>query len=118
VAKKSTETLVGVLVLLGIIGLAFLTLKAANLVSFSPTKAYSVRALFDDVGGLKKNAPVRCAGVSVGEVTGITLDQSTDQGLVIFDKAADAGSGSASAMGASLGSAPAVTSAAASEARK
>ena len=93
-------------------------MKAANLVSFSPTKAYSVRALFDDVGGLKKNAPVRCAGVSVGEVTGITLDQSTDQGLVIFDKAADAGSGSASAMGASLGSAPAVTSAAASEARK
>ena len=65
-AKKSTETLVGVFVLLGIIALAFLALKAANLASFSAAKTYTVRARFDNIGGLKKNAPVRSAGVSVG----------------------------------------------------
>ena len=58
-AKKSTETLVGVFVLLGIIALAFLALKAANLASFSAAKTYTVRARFDNIGGLKKNAPVR-----------------------------------------------------------
>jgi len=42
-AKKSTETLVGVFVLLGIIALAFLALKAANLASFSAAKTYTVQ---------------------------------------------------------------------------
>ena len=83
-AKKSTETLVGVLVFLGIVGQALLALKAANLVSFSAAKTYTVRARFDNIGGLKKNAPVRCAGVSVGQVTTITLDKNTFQGLVIM----------------------------------
>ena len=81
-AKKSTETLVGVFVLLGILALAFLALKAANLTSFNPAKTYTVRARFDNIGGLKKNAPVRSAGVSVGSVTSITLDKTTYQGLV------------------------------------
>src|SRR5471030_642567 len=84
-AKKSTETLVGVFVLLGIIALAFLALKTANLGSFSGTKMYTVRARFDNIGGLKKNAPVRSAGVSVGHVTSITLDKNTYQGLVIME---------------------------------
>ena len=83
-AKKSTETLVGVFVLLGIIALAFLALKAANLASFNTAKTYTVRARFDNIGGLKKNAPVRSAGVSVGQVTSITLDKNTYQGLVIM----------------------------------
>ncbi len=83
-AKKSTETLVGVFVLLGIIALAFLALKAANLGSFNPTKTYQVHARFDNIGGLKKNAPVRSAGVSVGHVTSITLDKNTYQGLVLM----------------------------------
>ena len=81
-AKKSTETLVGALVLLGITGLAFLTLRAADLVSFSPTSTYTVQARFDNIGGLKKNAPVRCAGVSIGEVLSISLDKNTYQGVV------------------------------------
>ncbi|MDB5817981.1 MAG: outer rane lipid asymmetry maintenance protein MlaD [Rhizobacter sp.] len=83
-AKKSTETLVGVFVLLGIIALTFLALKAANLASFSPAKTYTVRARFDNIGGLKKNAPVRSAGVSVGHVTSISLDKNTYQGLVVM----------------------------------
>ena len=40
-AKKSTETLVGVFVLLGIIALAFLALKAANLASFNTGASFS-----------------------------------------------------------------------------
>ena len=83
-AKKNTETLVGVFVLLGILALAFLALKAANLTSFNPAKTYTVRARFDNIGGLKKNAAVRSAGVSVGSVQSITLDKNTFQGLVVM----------------------------------
>ncbi len=83
-AKKGTGLLVGVFVLLGIVALAFLALKAANLASFSAANTYTVRARFDNIGALKTNAPVRSAGVSVGQVTSITLDKSTYQGLVIM----------------------------------
>jgi phospholipid/cholesterol/gamma-HCH transport system substrate-binding protein len=84
-AKKSTETLVGVFVLLGMLALVFLALKAANLSSFSSAKTYRVSARFDNIGGLKKGAPVRSAGVSVGRVASITLDKNTYQGLVQMD---------------------------------
>jgi len=83
--KKSTETLVGVFVLLGIIALVFLALRAANLASFSTQKGYQVRARFDNIGGLKVRAPVRSAGVAVGHVTSIALDKNTYQGLVVME---------------------------------
>ena len=45
--KKSIETLVGLFVLLGILGLLFLALKAANLGSFSSGTTYPLTARFD-----------------------------------------------------------------------
>lgn len=80
--KKSIETLVGLFVLLGIVGVAFLALKAANLGSFSSGDTYTLMAKFDNIGGLKERAPVRSAGVTVGRVASITLDTKTYQGLV------------------------------------
>jgi len=81
--KKSIETLVGLFVLLGIVGLVFLALKAANLASFSGGgDYYQLSARFDNIGGLKVRAPVRSAGVVVGRVTAITLDPKTFQGVV------------------------------------
>ena len=73
-STRSTETLVGVFVLLGMAALLFLALKAANLTSFSTETTYPLSARFDNIGGLKARAPVRSAGVTVGRVTGITLD--------------------------------------------
>jgi len=84
--KKSVETLVGVFVLLGILGLLFLALKAANLGSFTSSgDTYTLVAKFDNIGGLKVRAPVRSAGVTVGRVTSITLDPKTYQGVVKLD---------------------------------
>lgn len=80
--KKGIETLVGLFVLLGILGLAFLAFKAANLGSFGNGDTYVLQARFDNIGGLKVRAPVRSAGVTVGRVTSITLDTKTYQGLV------------------------------------
>lgn len=80
--KKSIEVLVGLFVLLGIAGLVFLALKAANLGTFSSGDTYTLLAKFDNIGGLKVRAPVRSAGVTVGRVASITLDPKTYQGVV------------------------------------
>ena len=80
--KRSIETLVGLFVLLGIAGIVFLALKAANLASFSSGDTYAVVAKFDNIGGLKVRAPVRSAGVTVGRVASITLDAKSYQGVV------------------------------------
>ena len=80
--RKSIETLVGLFVLLGIAGLVFLALRAANLGSFSGGDTYTLIAKFDNIGGLKVRAPVRSAGVTVGRVASITLDPKTYQGVV------------------------------------
>jgi phospholipid/cholesterol/gamma-HCH transport system substrate-binding protein len=84
-AKKSTEAMVGAFVLLGIIALMFLALKAANLASFTTTRTYTLSAKFDNIGSLKVRAPVRSAGVSIGHVTSIKLDNKTYQGLVTME---------------------------------
>ena len=83
--KKSTEVLVGVFVLLGMAGLVFLALKAANLGSVGGGDTYTLTAAFDNIGGLKVRAPVRTAGVTVGRVTHIALDSKTFKGVVTME---------------------------------
>ena len=83
--KKGIEVLVGFFVLLGLLGLVFLSLKAANLASFGQRSGYTVTARFDNIGGLKVRAPVRSAGVTVGRVTAIALDARSFQGVVTLE---------------------------------
>jgi phospholipid/cholesterol/gamma-HCH transport system substrate-binding protein len=80
--KKSVEILVGLFVLLGLLGVVFLALKAANLGSFSTGDTYTLYAKFDNIGGLKVRGPVRSAGVTVGRIASIKLDPKTYQGVV------------------------------------
>jgi phospholipid/cholesterol/gamma-HCH transport system substrate-binding protein len=70
--------------LLGGIALAFLALRAGNLSSFSFAPTYSLTAKFDNIGGLKVRAPIKSAGVVVGRVASISLDEKTFQALVTF----------------------------------
>jgi phospholipid/cholesterol/gamma-HCH transport system substrate-binding protein len=83
--RKSIETLVGLFVVLGVLAMVFLALKAANLGSFRGGDTYTVKARFDNIGGLKARAPVRSAGVKVGTVTKIGLDPQTYQGVVTLE---------------------------------
>lgn len=83
--KRGIETLVGAFVLLGMVGLVFLALQAANLGAVTSGDTYRVSARFENVGGLKARAPVRSAGVLVGRVNSIELDPKTFQGVVTLD---------------------------------
>ncbi len=83
--KKGIETMVGGFVLLGLMGLVFLALKAANLGSSGGGDSYSIEARFENIGGLKPRAPVRTAGVTVGRVKSIRLDPKSFQGVVTLE---------------------------------
>ncbi|MFM7533375.1 MAG: outer membrane lipid asymmetry maintenance protein MlaD, partial [Rubrivivax sp.] len=60
-SKRNLEILVGLFVLLGMAGLLFLALKAANLGSMGGGSTYTVQARFDNIGSLKPRAPIRTA---------------------------------------------------------
>ena len=84
-ARRNIEVLVGLFVLLGIGGLLFLALKTANLGNIGRGSTYTLQARFDNIGGLKVRAPVRSAGVTVGNVTAIGLDPKTYPGVVTLE---------------------------------
>ncbi len=72
--KKSTlEITVGIFVLLGILCLAYLSIKLGKM-EFLGDDSYGVTANFDSVSGLREGASVEIAGVEVGRVDRIVLD--------------------------------------------
>jgi phospholipid/cholesterol/gamma-HCH transport system substrate-binding protein len=83
--KRNLEILVGLFVLLGALAVAFLSLKAANLASFTLDSTYRLTARFDNVGGLKIRAPVKSAGVTVGRISSIIFDDKNFQGVVTLE---------------------------------
>ena len=73
---------VGFFVALGIGALAFLSFQVANLTSLTRGATYEVSARFDDIGGLKVQAPVKSAGVLVGRITSINFDNTSFEAVV------------------------------------
>jgi phospholipid/cholesterol/gamma-HCH transport system substrate-binding protein len=77
---RSLEIGTGLFVLLGLLALVFLTtqLPSSGLkLGFAKTPGYVVTAEFDNVGDLKVGAPVRMAGVRIGDVTAIGFDNQS-----------------------------------------
>ena len=83
--RKSLDIWVGLFVLLGAAALMFLALKAGNMSSLSFGQTYPVFAKFDNIGGLKPQAPVKSAGVVVGRVGEIKFDDKSYQALVTLN---------------------------------
>jgi phospholipid/cholesterol/gamma-HCH transport system substrate-binding protein len=76
----------GLFVALGIAALIFLAVKVGSY-SDVPKKGstYTVKAVFDNIGGLKVRAPVKSAGVTVGRVGSIKLDRRNFRAVVRLD---------------------------------
>ncbi|MBU4319258.1 MAG: outer membrane lipid asymmetry maintenance protein MlaD [Proteobacteria bacterium] len=73
--KRSTiETSVGIFVLVGILCVGYLTIQLGKLELFANDQ-YVVFARFESVSGLKKGAQVEIAGIKIGVVDTIQLDQ-------------------------------------------
>jgi phospholipid/cholesterol/gamma-HCH transport system substrate-binding protein len=71
--SATRDLIVGLFVLVGLSALAYLSLQVGGLEFGGPDRVV-LRATFDDIGGLSARAPVRIAGVKVGQVARIELD--------------------------------------------
>ena len=80
--RSRSDVWVGLFVLIGAAAMLFLALQSANLLSLSFQPTYRVVAKFDNIGGLKRQAAVKSAGVVVGRVDGIAFDDKSYQALV------------------------------------
>jgi phospholipid/cholesterol/gamma-HCH transport system substrate-binding protein len=69
------DFLVGCFVLAGLGALAYLSISVGGL-SYAGPGGLTLYARFDETGGLKARAPVVIAGVKVGQVERVTLDQN------------------------------------------
>jgi phospholipid/cholesterol/gamma-HCH transport system substrate-binding protein len=68
------DLIVGLFVALGLATIAYLSIRVGG-VSYAGRGGLELHATFDQIGGLKPRAPVAVAGVTVGQVRDITLDE-------------------------------------------
>jgi phospholipid/cholesterol/gamma-HCH transport system substrate-binding protein len=80
--RSKSDIWVGLFVLIGGAAILFLALQSANLLSLSLQPSYRVVAKFDNIGGLKRQAAVKSAGVVVGRVEDIAFDDKSFQARV------------------------------------
>ncbi len=83
--RSKNDLWVGLFVLVGAAAILFLALQAANLLSLNFSSGYRVSAKFDNIGGLKRQAAVKSAGVVVGRVESIVFDDKSFQARVNLD---------------------------------
>ena len=74
------DTFAGIFVIIGLICVAYLTIKLGKM-ELASGSGYNVHARFSSIAGLRVGAGVEIAGVSVGKVTSISLEQ-TDEGTL------------------------------------
>ncbi len=72
--RENLEIAVGIFVLIGILALGYLSFRLGKVEMFS-SDSYYVYAEFDKVGGIKKGSIVEIAGVPVGSVEKVTINE-------------------------------------------
>ncbi|MCA9509913.1 MAG: outer membrane lipid asymmetry maintenance protein MlaD [Myxococcota bacterium] len=72
-ASPGRDFAVGLFVLAGLAAIAYLSIQLGGL-SYKGPGGLLLTGSFDEIGGLSVRAPVTIAGVKVGQVTGIDLD--------------------------------------------
>jgi phospholipid/cholesterol/gamma-HCH transport system substrate-binding protein len=93
--KYSKETVVGIFVVIGLLCIAYMTVKLGN-VGFLGENKYSLSARFNTVTGLRVGNPINMLGLEIGRVAGFTMDQENqlavvkleiNKGIQIYDDA-------------------------------
>ena len=92
-ATRTTQFIVGIFAILGIVALAILSISLGK-ISLFPPPGYSLYASFDNISGLKVGDQVQLAGVQVGKVVDIGIKDyrarvamRINQGVKIDDEA-------------------------------
>ena len=79
--NKSADMLAGIFVIIGLVCMAYLAVKMGKMEVLG-SDGYTIYARFSSIAGLRSGADIEIAGVRVGRVTGIGLDQTRDMALV------------------------------------
>jgi phospholipid/cholesterol/gamma-HCH transport system substrate-binding protein len=92
-ASRTTQFIVGIFAILGIVALAILSLSLGKIPLFPPP-GYNLYAAFDNISGLKTGDQVQMAGVQIGKVVNIgikgnqaLITMRINQSVQIDDKA-------------------------------
>lgn len=73
--NKMVEIAVGMFMVAGFLALIYLAFNLGEVGWLDRGRTYTVNAEFDNVSGVKKGASVQVAGVIVGEVSGVDLNE-------------------------------------------
>jgi len=79
--KYTQETVVGVFVVIGLLAIAYMTVRLGN-VGFLGENSYSLYAKFTSVTGLRVGNPVNMLGLEVGRVESFKMDQENQVAVV------------------------------------
>jgi phospholipid/cholesterol/gamma-HCH transport system substrate-binding protein len=82
--KLNLEMIVGLFLLAGFLSFSWLAIKMGD-IKFFMEDTYPVTARFISISGLKEGAAVELAGVKVGKVSGIHLDNGEYEAVVKMD---------------------------------
>jgi len=83
--KFDLELAVGLFIIAGILCLGYLSIKLGKL-ELVGKKGYDIYGVFSNVGGLKVGSSIEIAGVEVGRVTNIALDDYQAHVVLNFPK--------------------------------
>lgn len=75
--NRMLEVIVGLFMVSGFMALVYLALNLGEVPLLDSGSTYSINAEFDNVSGVKKGAAVQVAGVEVGQVSEITLNEDS-----------------------------------------
>ncbi len=79
--KYSIETVVGIFVVVGLLCVAYMTVKLGK-VSMFGDEYYSLYARFASVSGLRVGNPIEIGGIEVGRVGRLNIDQENQMSVV------------------------------------
>ena len=73
--KNTLEMAVGLFMVAGLAAFGYLALQLGEVSFLSSSTKYIITAEFDNVAGVKKGAAVQIAGVVVGDISGVELNE-------------------------------------------
>lgn len=76
------EMTVGAFMVLGIVALVTMAFRVSGISGDTFAETYTVKAYFENLGGLTERAKVSMAGVNIGRVKSISLDKERYSALV------------------------------------
>ena len=79
--NRSADMLAGIFVIIGLVCMGYLAIKLGKMEVLG-NNDYTVYARFTSIAGLRAGADIEIAGVRVGRVASISLDQSRDMARV------------------------------------